>query len=128
MEFKTVDEGSRFYFDVEDESKGYVQIRLSTPADIEEIERATTKKRTEYKKGGRFEFIDRNEKLYFELIYDKSIVGWDNVYIDGELAECTKDNKIKLMKNSNQFASFITDCIETLAADTKIDDEDAVKN
>lgn len=128
MDFILKEIGTKFYFDEENKDAGSITLKIATPADIEKIEKATTKKKVDYAKAGRYEYKDFNEKVYYEMLYDCVILDWENIKIDGEIAECNKENKIKLMKNSNAFAKFVSEKLEQLASEIDPTLSDEVKN
>ena len=106
--------GATFYFDEADEKKGSVTLR-ACPGDVSaDIENKTTTRRVEYKRGQRFEVVDRREEKWKELFYDYVILAWDGVTHNKKPLDCNVENKLKLMGQSPVFASFVADCLEKL--------------
>lgn len=99
---------------------GRVQLRTLTAEDLRAIKKATTKKRTEFKKvegtPGRFEYEEVNDELQNEMFWDRVIVAWENLY-DGKGGEipCTKENKVLLVLKSIQFSKFVADSLKELS-------------
>lgn len=128
MEFDLDNRGTWFFFDPAQEELGGVCLRICAGDDIVAIEKQAVKPKVEYKRGGRFSFKETNEPLYNRLLWDFCIVDWKEVSVDGESVECTRDNKIKLMMKSVDFATFVGDCLDDLTAAKKQIDKDAEKN
>lgn len=106
--------GATFYFDDADPKRGSVTLR-ACPADVSsDMEKKTTTRRIEYKRGQRFEVVDRREEKWKELFYDYVIVGWEDVKANGKPLECNAANKLTLMGKSPVFATFVADCLEKL--------------
>jgi len=106
--------GVTFYFDDAEPEKGSVTLR-ACPGDVmADIEKKTTTKRVEYKRGQRFEVVDKKEDKWRELFYDYVILGWENISANGAPLECTKENKLTLMGQSPVFAVFVADRLEKL--------------
>ena len=96
MYFDSGNVSTKFYFDENNKKAGYIEMRLMGVETLREINKRTTKKRIEYKRGQRFEVDDKNEDLENELIWDYCITGWDNlVDAEGKVEKCTKENKVK---------------------------------
>ena len=130
MEFNLDDlnPGVKFFFDDASPEKGSVTLR-ACPGDImADIEKKTTVKRIEYKRGQRFEVVDKKENKWRELFYDYVIVDWENVTAKGEPLECTKENKVMLMGKSPVFSVFVADRLEKLNNELIDRAEDAEKN
>lgn len=103
------------WFDKEDMK---IKLRLCAGDDLRKIDKQTTKKQVEYKRGQRFEYVDINEDLRNEVIWDFCIVEWKNVMDKhGNEIPCTRANKVLLMGQSIAFASFVGDCLEKLTKD-----------
>ena len=99
--------GTWFYFDEENEDEGGVCIRLISNDELDRIiifykltgiEKPIVKKKIE------------------ELIWDYVITDWKNVLVSGTEVDCTKENKVKLMKDPD-FANFIVKSLEILLDD-----------
>jgi hypothetical protein len=75
-----------------------------------------------------FDLNDKQQDDFSEMTWDYSIVSWHLVTTNGDEIECTKENKLKFMKNSPKFASWIADCLESMRSDLKVMKEEAEKN
>jgi hypothetical protein len=110
--------GVWFSFDERDPDAGRICVRVINMAKREEIRKATTKKRVEYKNGGRFEVLDFDEDKFSEMLWDYLIADWERLEDDAGIAiECTKENKIKLVREHVGFQAFVNVCIEKINAD-----------
>ena len=110
LNLKDPNPGFWVHFEEDNDDSGKIAIRPVNSAKVEEIRKKAVKKRVEYKHGNRFEVQDVNDELYSELLWDYSIADWSGlVDDDGNTIECTKENKIFLMKNHVGFARFVTD-------------------
>lgn len=95
---------------------GKIQVRAIPLEALKKIERQTTKKRVEYKRGQRLEYTDVDDEKQNELIWDYCIISWKNIEDDnGKPIECTKKNKIDLMNKSVVFATWVAESIEIAA-------------
>ncbi len=120
MKFNLDDLNPAAWFDIPDDvDGGRVQLRVCTGGDLEDIIKKTTRKKVEYKRGQRFEYIEADDQRHQELLWDFCIVSWKNIFdANGKKIPCTKENKLLLMKHSIAFANFIGKCIEQLNSDT----------
>lgn len=106
--FKDPNPGIWFKFDESDPNSGEVAIRAVNQAKRQEIQKKTSRKKIEFKHGGRFEVVDQNEDLFMELLWDYTIADWKGLQDDdGKAIECTTENKLFLMQNHVGFATFI---------------------
>lgn len=111
-----------------DPGKGRVQVRVCAGEDLERITKETTHPKVEYKKHQRFEYekVDDNQQ---EKLWDFCIVDWENFFdAKKKPVPCDIKNKVKLMKGSVIFATFIGDCLEQITNDIQIQKEVAEKN
>ena len=107
--------GVFFKFDENDADSGEIRIRAINTAKRNEIQKKCIKKKVEYKHGQRFEYTDTNEQLFSEMLWDYSIMEWNNLIDDdGKEIPCNKEMKIFLMQNNVGFAQFVANCIEKL--------------
>ena len=110
--------GSWFSFDDQDPSAGRISLRVANLDKVRALDKATTKKRVEYKQGQRFEVREENHDAYLEGLWDYVIVEWEGLeWDDGSPIECTRENKIKLMTGHVGFAAFINSCLTRLRED-----------
>lgn len=129
MRFDLENAGTWFYFDENEPEKGGVCVRVCTAEELERIEKASSKKKVEYKHGQRFEVKDVNDRKYDKLLWDFCIVDWDNVQDgDGNEMQCTAENKVVIMKKSLAFSRFVSDALETLQETTAAEAEADEKN
>lgn len=109
-----------FFFNEKDDSDGFIEIRTLNAAKAKEISRKTTKKKVEFKRGQRYEVEVIDEPLREKLTWDYCIGNWGQVNDDdGREYENTAENKVKLMNNSNVFATYVAECME------KVDEADS---
>jgi hypothetical protein len=115
FDLEELNPATMFYFDDDDESKGGVELRVLNKDALDDINRKCFKKKVEYKKGQRYEFVEPNEKLNMEMIVDYTITGWAGVTDkDGAIIPCTLENKVKLMNGSMFFTQFYSAKMEIL--------------
>jgi len=131
---KFTNEGTWFYFNDENPDDGGVCLKSLTPGDVRRIESATTTKKAEYKKfnkrepAQRFEWLEVDEEKRQEMQWDALIADWAKVDPDGEgEIDCTHDNKIRMMNEYADFATFIGNSIVKLV-DQEPTEEDLEKN
>ena len=97
------------------EDGGRISLRLCAGDDLRDIQKATVKKRVEFKNGQRYEVEDVNEALRGEMLWDFSIVNWEKFFdAQGKEIPCTRENKILLMGKSPRFANFVASCLQEL--------------
>jgi len=129
MKFNLEELNPGVFFPFDDDGEGGVTIRLANGDLLAKIDKKCVKKRVEYRRGARHEFIEENDELRSELLWDYVITGWKGVYNqeDNEIP-CTKDNKTKLMRGSVKFSSFIGNCVEELTSESEMHTEELEKN
>lgn len=125
--FTSKNEGTWFYFDINDESLGGVKLRLLSPKEEDNIERLTVKKKQVPKRGMIMEVKTTDEKMKNRMTYDGWIMDWSDISLDGSTMSCTTENKIKMMEITD-FARFVVDSVLTLTETNKTIDEARVKN
>ena len=122
------DPATRFYFDIEDESRGWVEIRIPAPEKLTKIDKLTTKKTMKYRGGQSYPVEEVNTTMRNRLLWDEFISDWGGIVDEkGETVECTTDNKEILMKTVVKFAFFVGKKIEELS-ESMSDYEDVEKN
>lgn len=116
------------WFDMPEE--GRICLKVVSVSDAEEInKKCFIKKLVEYKDGKRYETELTDTDKASNMTYDKIIVDWEGLYDkNGTEIKCTPENKIKLMKGSPLFASFVTDCIKTMTNDIANEQDAEIKN
>lgn len=105
--------GTWFYFDPENEAAGGVCLRELTAEELTRIENLTVTIKKKFKRGAWIEDKIVDEKLASKLRWDFCIVDWKEVSIDGQVLECTAENKVRAMKIIN-FVKIIVDNLEEL--------------
>lgn len=120
--------GTWFHFDPANETLGGVCLKTITPEELRRIEQMTVRHRKKIKRGIAYDDPEVNEKLADELRWDFCIVGWKEISIGGQPAECTKENKLKLMNGSEDFRKFIGSSLETLNETNRTLEEARAKN
>ena len=125
--FDNLNPSETFLFDDSDESNGFVCLRTIPPEEMKKINKKTDKKRVEHKRGGRYEYTDRNDKLWNDLFWDYVITDWD-VTNKGEPVECNRENKSFLMNNSVKFMNFVSTKFEELTEMQENIEDETEKN
>ncbi len=116
IDLSNPDPATRFYFDIEDESRGWVEIRIPSPEKMTKIDKLTTKKTMKYRGGQNYPIEEVNTTMRNRLLWDEFISGWSGIVDEnGNEVECTTDNKEKLMKIVVKFAVFVGRKIEELS-------------
>ncbi len=110
------DPATRFYFDPEDESRGWVEIRIPAPEKLTKVDKLTTKKTMKYRGGQNYQIEEVNTPMRNRLLWDEFISNWGGIEDEnGKEVKCTTDNKEKLMKTHVKFAAFVGRKIEELS-------------
>ena len=116
IDLSNPDPAVRFYFDPEDEARGWVEIRIPSPEKLTKIDKLTTKKTMKYRGGQSYPVEEVNTTMRNRLLWDEFVSDWGVVMDEkGETVECTTDNKEKLMKTHVKFAAFVGRKIEELS-------------
>ena len=112
----------RFYF--EDSEDEWVELKLASEQDNKELFKRVgikSEKKLVYNKSERqmqyvrdIDASDSQQDKFNEEVWDFSIYNWNLVTPDGKEIECTRENKVKLMRKSPKFASWIGDCLEKM--------------
>lgn len=128
VDTENLNPGQVFYFNEKDPEGGSVTLRVCSGAALDEIREKATKKRVEYKRGGRYEVVETDEKAVSEGIWDYSIVDWDLADAKGAAIPCTVGNKYMLMSESPAFSSRVAGFLEKLKESMESEAEAAEKN
>jgi len=116
------------WFEFDDKSFS-VEVRMCAGQDLESIFKKTQKERVEYKRNGRFEYLDIDHDKRDEMMWDFIVVSWKGIEDGkGKQLPCTTETRKKLMKGSVLFANFIGECLEKLNADSDMILQDKEKN
>lgn len=115
------------------EGGGQIHLQSLTPEIVNEITKQVVKKKIEYKKvegkAERFVYEDIDNDLQNELFWNYLIVDWKDLYDAKQIPiECTKENKILLMRRSKKFADFILESLGKLKELSIQQAEEAEKN
>jgi hypothetical protein len=109
--------------------EGRICLRVANGEAIDDIRAQTIKKKVEYRRGQRFETEEVNDKLYSELLWDYTIVGWEGIAdAEGKEIPCTRANKSKLMRGSLVFQRIVADNLDKLNEDLIKQQEAEEKN
>ena len=124
------DEGTWYNFSPENPKFGRICLHDFTIDEADRVyKRAKIKDRPQFQRGtGRridADGID-NKKAREELL-DCQIVDWEGVSIDGEVVECTRENKIRAY-GIIVFRNFVDEKLNELAESNAEIDEDRLKN
>lgn len=113
----------------DDDDEGGITIRLANSDVMRDIDKKTVKKKVQFRRGQRFEVDDTDEEKRSDMIWEYVIVDWKGVFDEsGEEIPCTTENKLKLMRESVQFANFVANAIEQLTESTAGYEEELEKN
>lgn len=119
--------GTWFYFDPDNHDAGGVCLRELSTEENARIEKLTVATKKKFKRGAWIEDKITNEKLAAKLRWDFCIVDWKKVSIDGQVVECTTENRVRAMKIIN-FVKIIVDNLEELTETNAALEEARVKN
>lgn len=130
INFDSENKGTWFYFDENNHDLGGICLRMPSSAEYEDIRRLTVRAgKPDYHRGQRYETEKTNEKLAQKLSLRKFIVDWAGVSNDGNVMDCTDDNKEKMMNLPNpDFRIFVGECIDNLADKNTTIEAARVKN
>ena len=131
FDLENLNPGVFFPFDEDDseDEKGGIEIRLANSKKLDEINKKCSRRKVEFRRGQRHEYVEENEEKKSEMLWDYVIVGWKGVYdINGNVIECTQATKIKLMRESVKFSSFVGKCIEILTDESEDVEVELEKN
>lgn len=108
----------------------WICVRVASDADNRKFfDLIGVKETVEYKTDSRtrqmqrltfLELSETQKEKFNEEIWDFSIVEWNLLDKNGDSIPCTRENKIKLMRHSPKFASWVAECLESLREDLKI--------
>ena len=111
------------------EQGGQIAVRAIPINITKKIERDTTKKKVEFKRGQRFEVLNVDDEKQNEMMWDYAIVDWKKITDDkGAPLECTKKNKVALMNGSVLFATWFAECFEIVSDQFQREKEISEKN
>jgi len=119
--------GTWFYFDPDNHDVGGVCLRELSTEENARIERLTVTVKRKFKRGAWIEDKTTDEKLAAKLRWDFCIVDWKEVSIDGQVVECTTENKVRAMKIID-FVKIIVDDLEELTETNAALEEARAKN
>ena len=125
--FSSEDEGTWFWFDEDNHDAGGICLRELSTNEHQKIERTTVKHRKKFSHGMAYDDMEVDEKLASRMRWDYCITDWKEIELDGEMLECTRDNKIKMM-NVMDFVKFFVDSLQSLVETNKPLEEARLKN
>ena len=125
--FSSKNEGVWFFFDTDNESLGGVCLRELNPDEYNRIEKITVKHRKRIMRGVLVDDAQTDDKLASRLRWDYCITAWNNISLDGQVLECTTDNKVKMM-NVSDFVKHVADSLGELVETNQSLQEARVKN
>jgi len=129
IDLDNLNPGVFFLFDEDNEKEGGATIRLANGEILSKIDEKCITKKTKMTRRGSVEEVKENKDLRNEMLWDYVIVDWKGVEdLKGKEIPCTKANKVKLMKGSVKFSSFVGNCIDQLNEDFESYEEDLEKN
>lgn len=126
LDLSSKNEGTWFYFSPEDPERNGVCLRTTTQDAHVQIYEASKKPKRPSKlarrMGMRFDMDEMDLRRANAESWDYEIVDWKGVAIDGELVECTRENKVIAM-NVNKFKNFVDEKLAELeAADAELEE------
>lgn len=120
MKFNLKDPNPGAWFDLVEgkPEEGRICLRQLNHDAARALEKQTTKRQVEYKKGQRFEYTDSDPDLYTELLWDYCILDWQGIEDEkGKPIPCTRENKVVLMRGSLEFQRMVAEGLDRLSAD-----------
>jgi hypothetical protein len=124
--FSSQNPGTWFYYNGE-EAQGGVCLRELSTEEHDRIERLTVKKKKKVIRGVPVDDVKEDKELASKLRWDFCIVDWNRTSLDGQELECTKENKVKMMKVID-FVKFVVDSLNELIDVNKSLEEAQGKN
>ncbi len=124
----------RWFPCVDDPDGGKVLIRHLSPGERQDVSDKSMPSRIDYEADGDGNMkpifsIEPNRTTERDLIYQKSIVGWEEFFDeDGEQLDYTQDNVLRAIREIEGFSEFIDECRRTLESDIKAEIEGQEKN
>lgn len=129
LKFDLSDLNPPTWFKHPDDPESEVCLRVVEGKEFDRINKITTKRKIQFKRGQRFEVEKIDEDKRSALIWQYSIVDWKGIEdSNGETIECTDENKVLLMRGAPPFANWVTECIEELNENFGEASERAEKN
>ena len=102
-----------------------IKVKALEGSDIEAVEKEFVTMKHEFahnpvtNKLERVEWKEEDEVQKALALGARLIIEWENVEIDGEPAECTEENKRKLIGESPEFREFYTKSIKAITEQVK---------
>ena len=133
FDVKNLHPPARFYWD--EAKTEWIEVRTMTGKALIDLRKSTTTKKVDYwrpenstEKPFRYEYTEMDDERFNELFWDAQIVNWNFTDPEGVEIPCTKENKILLLGNSNEFATWVMGCLSQLDKDEKKRAEKSEKN
>jgi NAD-dependent dihydropyrimidine dehydrogenase PreA subunit len=99
----------------EKKTKSRICLRVCNAEALEAIDDQTIKKRKFFKKGQFHEEIEVDEKLRSRMLWDYSIIAWENLQDEnGVDIPCNTDTKAALMTGSPVFVRIVSERLDVL--------------
>ena len=108
FDLENLNPSTKFYLDENDESEGFVELRVCPKAEIDRISKATSKKVTKYRSHVPYETIESDDVEADELLWDYCITGWEIFDAANNPIPCDKQAKAVLMSQEPFFSQFVT--------------------
>lgn len=126
FDLENLNPGTWFYFEGS-ETEGICVRPLSEDA-LTEIRSKVVTKKTEFKRGQRFETEKVDKVKDREMTIDFCLVDWNVLDKKGKAIPLTCDNKVKMVMGSPAFSVFFTESLQAANAMAQEDEEESVKN
>lgn len=144
-DLKELNPSTKFYFKEDGvETKESVSLRLASDLDNknffnsigvkEKVEQIFNPKTRQMDRQTFFNTNEAQREQFNELVWDFSITDWNLLSTEKDEDDefipipCTKENKIKFMRESPKFATWIADCLEELREQLSSHTETTRKN
>ncbi len=128
ISYKVTNPGVFFPFDGKNLDEG-ITVRALNDAQIKIIAKETETKEAEIIEGRWIDRIKIDDDKRSDMIYDYCIVCWKGLNDeDGTAIECTRVNKIKLMRENPNFALFVNEAIVAAGSKEALKKETELKN
>lgn len=124
---------TRKHFNGADESDGFIDLRIMPDGERKKLTKLAFKEKVEYKKGGRFEFLDdahpKDPDFFDRNLWDYCIGSWGDVLSeDDKFIETTAENKLMLMNGSPVFKAMVQKYLTEIKEEEIAHDKAKAKN
>jgi len=125
--FSSANSGQWYYFDEANPELGGVCLRELSTDEATRIEKLTVKHKRKVVRGNVVDTKVEDTERANRLIWDYCITDWQNVQLDGRDLDCTRENKVKMMKCVD-FAKFVGEALVDLVDTNRTLEEARRKN